>query len=102
MRQATYRAIRQGLMQAKSVLLEPWYRFVLTVPTEAVGSLTFTAKGPPGDVVVIRCGEELNSDGSVRFDMRCNCRYEEQMILSGGVDVMDHYDYRCNISIRLV
>ena len=37
MRQATYRAIRQGLMQAKSVLLEPWYRFALTLPTEAVG-----------------------------------------------------------------
>ena len=37
MRQATYRAIRQGLMQAKSVLLEPWYRFVLTLPTETVG-----------------------------------------------------------------
>ena len=37
MRQATYRAIRQGLMQAKSVLLEPWYRFVLTVPTPSVG-----------------------------------------------------------------
>ena len=33
MRQATYRAIRQGLMQAKSVLLEPWYDFVLTLPT---------------------------------------------------------------------
>lgn len=37
MRQATYRAIRQGLMEAKSVLLEPWYRFTLTVPTEQVG-----------------------------------------------------------------
>ena len=36
-RQATYRAIRQGLMQAKSVLLEPWYDFTLTVPTEAIG-----------------------------------------------------------------
>ena len=36
-RQATYRAIRQGLMQAKSVLLEPWYRFTLTLPTETVG-----------------------------------------------------------------
>jgi len=36
-RQATYRAIRQGLMQAKSVLLEPWYRFALTLPTEYVG-----------------------------------------------------------------
>lgn len=36
-RQATYRAIRQGLMQAKSVLLEPWYRFALTLPTETLG-----------------------------------------------------------------
>ena len=36
-RQATYRAVRQGLMQAKSQILEPWYRFKLTVPTEAIG-----------------------------------------------------------------
>lgn len=36
-RQATYRAVRQGLMQAKSVLLEPWYDFILTVPTAVVG-----------------------------------------------------------------
>ena len=37
MRQATYRAIRQGLMQAKSILLEPWYSFTLTLPTESIG-----------------------------------------------------------------
>ena len=36
-RQATYRAIRQGLMQAKSRLLEPWYDFIITVPDEAIG-----------------------------------------------------------------
>ncbi len=36
-RQATYRAIRQGLMQAESVLLEPVYEFSLTVPQENVG-----------------------------------------------------------------
>lgn len=36
-RQATYRALRQGLMQARSVLLEPYYNFVLTVPTEQIG-----------------------------------------------------------------
>ncbi len=36
-RQATYRAIRQGLMQAESVLLEPWYHFRLEVPAESVG-----------------------------------------------------------------
>ena len=37
MRQATYRAIRQGLMQARSILLEPWYSFCLTLPTELIG-----------------------------------------------------------------
>ena len=37
MRQATYRAVRQGLMQAESVLLEPWYAFTLKVPTEQIG-----------------------------------------------------------------
>lgn len=36
-RQATYRAVRQGLMQAKSILLEPWYDFTLTVPTAQIG-----------------------------------------------------------------
>ena len=36
-RQATYRAVRQGLMQVPSVLLEPWYRFRLEVPTAQIG-----------------------------------------------------------------
>lgn len=36
-RQSTYRAVRQGLMQAKSVLLEPYYSFKLEVPTEQIG-----------------------------------------------------------------
>lgn len=36
-RQATYRAIRQGLKKAKSILLEPYYSFKLELPTENVG-----------------------------------------------------------------
>lgn len=36
-RQATYRAVRQGLMQAESLLLEPYYDFRLEVPVECVG-----------------------------------------------------------------
>lgn len=36
-RQATYRAVRQGLMQAESILLEPYYEFHLEVPNEMVG-----------------------------------------------------------------
>lgn len=36
-REATYRAVRQGLMKAESVLLEPMYAFELEVPREALG-----------------------------------------------------------------
>ena len=36
-RQATYRAVRQGLMGAQSILLEPWYDFRLEVPAAQVG-----------------------------------------------------------------
>ena len=36
-RQATYRAVRQGLMQAESVLLEPYYDFQLEVPSGMIG-----------------------------------------------------------------
>ncbi len=36
-RQATYRAIRQGLMQAENVLLEPYYDFTINIPSSLVG-----------------------------------------------------------------
>ena len=36
-REATYRAIRQGLMQAKSILLEPYYSYQLEVPSKLLG-----------------------------------------------------------------
>ncbi len=36
-RQAVYRAVRQGLMKAKSRLLEPYYRFRMELPNECVG-----------------------------------------------------------------
>ena len=36
-RQATYRAVRQGLMSGQSLLLEPWYDFRLEIPQENLG-----------------------------------------------------------------
>ena len=36
-RQATYRAIRQGLKEAKSILLEPYYEFRMELPAEQIG-----------------------------------------------------------------
>lgn len=66
----------------------------IALPSEAVGSLIFKAKGNTGDVITLRYGEELNADGSVRYEMRCNCRYEEKMILSGGMDTLSFFDYK--------
>lgn len=61
-RQATYRAVRQGLMQARSILLEPWYQFRLEVPEKMVGKAmtdiekmygTFDTPRTEGEMVVL-------------------------------------------------
>ena len=60
-----------------------------------VGGVAFAASGPKGGRVEIRCGQELNPDGSVRHRLRANCNYVERMILSGGArDVLNQYDYK--------
>ncbi|MCQ6561602.1 family 78 glycoside hydrolase catalytic domain [Paenibacillus mendelii] len=73
---------------------------------ELTGQLQLKACGQAGDVVEIRCGEELLElqggvrDGRegepqrVRFNMRCNCDYRELWTLSGAVDEPDFYDYK--------
>lgn len=62
-RQATYRAVRQGLMQARSRLLEPYYAFRLEVPPEQLGraisdvrlrSGSFNAPEEAGDMTLLR------------------------------------------------
>lgn len=61
-RQATYRAVRQGLRSAQSVLLEPYYDYELEVPSEFVGraisdlqrmSAEFSAPETVGEMSVI-------------------------------------------------
>ncbi len=49
-RQATYRAVRQGLMQAKNVLLEPWYAFSLTVPGQQIGRAITDIRAMSGEI----------------------------------------------------
>lgn len=59
-----------------------------------VGYLTAAAVGRSGDVVEIRCGQELNEDGTVRHALRANCDYVESWILSGGRDRLDWFDFK--------
>ncbi|MBO5317201.1 MAG: TetM/TetW/TetO/TetS family tetracycline resistance ribosomal protection protein, partial [Oscillospiraceae bacterium] len=49
-RQATYRAVRQGLMQAKNQLLEPWYDFTLTLPSACVGRAITDIRNMQGEL----------------------------------------------------
>ena len=62
-RQATYRAVRQGLRSAESVLLEPYYEYELSVPNENVGraisdlqhkSAEFSSPEMDGDISIIK------------------------------------------------
>lgn len=67
-RQATYRAVRQGLMKASNILLEPWYHFRLALPQENLGRAmsdiyrmkgSFSGPQTDGDIV------ELEGDAPV-------------------------------------
>lgn len=64
-RQATYRAVRQGLMQAESVLLEPFYEFELKLDRQYIGramtdlermGAVFTINDTGEEVLVTGCG----------------------------------------------
>ena len=57
-RQATYRAVRQGLMMAKSQLLEPWYAFRLEVPAENIGRAMSDIQRMEGSFDPPESGEE--------------------------------------------
>ena len=59
-RQSTYRAVRQGLMQAKSVLLEPYYDFVLEIPEHAVGRAMMDIERMHGTIVYDAYEQEEN------------------------------------------
>ena len=57
-RQATYRAVRQGLMQAESILLEPWYDLQITVPSANVGRVLTDLEKYHGSGEVVSIGSD--------------------------------------------
>ncbi|MBQ4521665.1 MAG: NYN domain-containing protein [Lachnospiraceae bacterium] len=57
-RQATYRAVRQALKKAESILLEPYYEFRMELPTECVGKAMTDIKTMRGSFEIERTEEE--------------------------------------------
>ncbi len=58
-REATYRAVRNGLMKAQSVLLEPYYKVKLEVPTECIGRAMNDLQQRNGHVRPAQIGETM-------------------------------------------
>ena len=113
-RQATYRAVRQGLMMTESILLEPYYQFRLEVPADQVGrALTdlermhaefsapdFTGEGGTRAVLAGRCAvaqmstyiEEVAAYTRGEGNLFCTlqgyapCAEAERIILESGYD----------------
>ena len=69
---------------------------------ERTGTLKITASGKSGDEVIIRCGEELDENGEVRWQMRCNCDYQEFWTLREGENRLEQYDYKGFRYVRLI
>ena len=78
-RQATYRAVRQGLMQAESILLEPYYAFRLELPVDCVGRAMTDIENMHGNMEPPVIGEE-------------------QAVLTGSVPVALMRDYQITVS----
>jgi hypothetical protein len=68
--------------------------FLLDFGKEITGQFTMRAHGSEGQTIEIRCGEELQDSGRVRYELRCNCIYKEIWTLSGQEDELDFYDYK--------
>ncbi len=61
---------------------------------EYAGTVYFQACGKKGDVIEVRCAEELDEQGRARYEMRCNCTYRQKFILSGRQgEWPEYFDY---------
>ena len=96
-REATYRAIRQGLEKAENLLLEPWYRFEISAPAEYLGRILsdirkrFGQAQPPeqcGDVVIVRGRGPVASFMDYRVELASATRGSASIsAVSAGYDI---------------
>lgn len=92
-RQATYRAVRQGLMQAESVLLEPFYSFELEINREYIGramndfdrmGATFELKESDTDTVVLTGEGPVSVIGNYQAEVNAYTKSTGRLSLKMG------------------
>ena len=85
-RQATYRAVRQGLMQATSVLLEPYYNFTLELPQVNVGRAMTDLERMHASFELAQSGVSLSLEDSA-----------DMAVITGYVPVASFADYQTEL-----
>lgn len=115
-RQATYRALRQGLMKARSQLLEPVYAYTLELPTENLGramndiqqkSGSFHAPETLGERSILRGiapvatlnGYQMEVNAYTRGRGRLSCHFHGYAPCHNEPEIMDNlgYDPECDL-----
>ncbi|MBR5328596.1 MAG: TetM/TetW/TetO/TetS family tetracycline resistance ribosomal protection protein [Firmicutes bacterium] len=120
-REAATRAFRQGLMQAKSVLLEPYYDFTLAVPGECLGRAIhdiqamdghFGAPEEDGEMMVLKGDAPVSAMGSYLTEvlsythgkgrLRCEvkgylpCNKQDAIVAETGYDPIRDTEHPCD------
>ncbi len=97
---ADYHLVRQEISPLERKRVEPVSR--RPVPggvqydfgRERTGCFHATAQGLEGQQLILRYGEELDEAGRVRYEMRCNCHYEEKWTLKAGNNIFQPWEYK--------
>ncbi|NEC85335.1 family 78 glycoside hydrolase catalytic domain [Streptomyces sp. SID12501] len=69
-------------------------RWLVDLGREIVGGLALEVTGSAGDTVEVRLGEELNTDGTVKYQLRATNTYREVWTLRDGGQRFEHWGYR--------
>lgn len=76
--------------------------YLLDFGEELTGTFYMKTWGHAGDEVTILFGEELESEHRVRNAMRCNCLYEDKLILEEGENELEQFEYKCFRYVQLI
>ncbi len=116
-RQATYRAVRHGLRHAKSVLLEPYYDFILEVPVDCVGramtdldrmGATFAMPQTRGNVTKIAGNVAADAIrnyqkelvGYTRGTGKLSCKFSGYDVCKNAETVIEQIGYNCDADLE--
>lgn len=68
--------------------------YFIDTGTEICGLLELDALGRRGDIITIHYAEELSADGSLKYNLRAGCTYEEKWTLDSGINHFENYMYK--------